>query len=216
MSEKKNGGSKKSTLVLIGILVLVIAGAALLYPRLTKEMEEQTVPAATEAPAAAESEKQAETAQKPAEAAGPVQKFFAPDFTVYDREGNPKKLSEFRGKPVVVNFFASWCGPCRIEMPYFEEAYKAHGDQVEFMMVNLNGFGNDKKERAEAMVEEGGYTFPVYFDTDGNAAMAYPSRAIPVTLFISAEGELKGQKIGAMRQEDLNATVDAMIAEMAE
>ncbi|MBP3544577.1 MAG: TlpA family protein disulfide reductase, partial [Lachnospiraceae bacterium] len=61
----------------------------------------------------------------------------APDFTVIDAEGNEVKLSDMRGKPVVVNFWASWCGPCKMEMPEFEEVYKELGDEVHFMMVNL-------------------------------------------------------------------------------
>ena len=118
-----------------------------------------------------------------------------------------------RGKPVVVNFFASWCGPCKMEMPYFDACYQAYGDRVTFMMVNLCAFGNDTKENGKQMVESGGWTFPVYFDTDGEAATTYAIRAMPTTIFVSAEGELKGRHTGMMDRETLEKTVQAMIGE---
>ena len=118
-----------------------------------------------------------------------------------------------RGKPVVVNFFASWCGPCKMEMPYFDECYAKYGDRVTFMMVNLCAFGNDTKENGKQMVESGGWTFPVYFDTDGEAATTYAIRAMPTTIFVSAEGELKGRHTGMMDRETLEKTIQAMIGE---
>lgn len=218
MSEKKSS-SKKSTWILIAVLVLVIVGAAVLYPKLTAQMDAQNAaveaPTVTVAPNAAPSAETPKTEEKK-QAAGPAQKFMAKDFEVYDREGNKVKLSDFRGKPVVVNFFASWCGPCKIEMPYFEEAYQNYGDKIEFLMVNLNAFGNDTRERAEALVADGGYTFPVYFDTDGSATLAYNIRSMPFSLFVSSTGEIKEKKLGAMRKADLDKIVAELAAEVAE
>ncbi len=152
-------------------------------------------------------------AEKQAEVMGPVRRSMAPDFTCYDDAGNAVSLSDMRGKPVVVNFFASWCGPCKMEMPYFDECYAKYGDRVTFMMVNLCAFGNDTKENGKQMVESGGWTFPVYFDTDGEAATTYAIRAMPTTIFVSAEGELKGRHTGMMDRETLEKTVQAMIGE---
>lgn len=152
-------------------------------------------------------------AAKQAEVMGPVRRSMAPEFTCYDDAGNAVALSDMRGKPVVVNFFASWCGPCKMEMPYFDECYAKYGDRVTFMMVNLCAFGNDTKENGKQMVESGGWTFPVYFDTDGEAATTYAIRAMPTTIFVSAEGELKGRHTGMMDRETLEKTVQAMIGE---
>lgn len=168
----------------------------------------QQSPVVTDPPQATQ-----EPAQKSAETAGPVQRNMAKDFTAYDVAGEPVNLSDFRGKPVVVNFFASWCGPCRLEMPYFEECYKQYGDQVQFLMVNLCGLGNDTKAAAEKMIEEGGYTFPVVYDTDGDAALTYVIRSMPTTIFVSAEGELKGRHTGMISEETLFKTVEAMAAQ---
>ncbi len=154
--------------------------------------------------------------EKKPEVAGPVMRHMAKDFTAYDDAGNAVRLSDYRGKPVVVNFFASWCGPCKMEMPHFETCYQEYGEQVQFLMVNLCAFGNDTKDAAKAMIAEGGYTFPVLFDTDGDAALGYAIRSMPTTIFVSADGELKGQRIGAIDEQTLRATVQAMVEEVTE
>ena len=81
------------------------------------------------------------------------------------------------------------------------------------MMVNLCAFGNDTKEAGKKMVAEGGYTFPVYFDTDGDAAMQYAIRSMPTTIFVSAEGELKGRHTGMIDRATLEATIEKMLQE---
>lgn len=223
MSEQNRpeGGSKRGLIALCAVFVVVIAGAAVVYPKLSARMEQQPAVTSDAAPAVREpsvtvapAQEQQET-QAPSTGAvsGPVQKNMAKDFVCYDGEGNAVRLSDLRGKPVVVNFFASWCGPCKIEMPYFEESYKAYGDKVHFMMVNLNAFGNDTEEAARQMIADGGYTFPVYFDTDGEAATGYAIRSMPTTIFVSADGELMGRQTGTIRKEALDATVAQMAAE---
>ena len=214
--------SKKSRLIaLIALLILVLAGAAAAYPALSARTQ-QAQAAATAAPedaataapeAAAAASPEAAQTEKPAEAAGPVKRNMAPDFAADDGAGGTVRLSGMRGKPVVVNFFASWCGPCRMEMPYFETCYQTYGDQVTFMMVDLCAFGNDTQEKAVEMIAEGGYTFPVYFDTQGEAALAYAIRSMPTTIFVSPEGELKGRHTGAMTMETLEQTILKMIAQ---
>lgn len=147
------------------------------------------------------------------EVAGPVFKRMAKDFTAYDDDGNAVHLSDYLGKPVVVNFFASWCGPCKLEMPFFQAAFQQYGDRVQFLMVNLCGYGNDRKADAKQMVADGGYTFPLLFDEAGEAAVAYAIRAMPTTVFVSAEGELLDQHIGMLDEATLMKTVADMAAE---
>ena len=103
------------------------------------------------------------------------------DFTVYDADGNPVKLSGYFGKPIVLNFWASWCPPCKSEMPHFEAAYLANPD-VQFLMVNMTS--GDDMDSAKAFIEENGYTFPVLFDTTGEAGYVYQATSLPMTLFI--------------------------------
>lgn len=114
----------------------------------------------------------------------------APDIVVTDRNGNAVKLSDYRGTPVVLNFWATWCPPCRAEMPDFDAAAEAYGDEVCFLMVNLTDGIRDTVASAADFIDEQGYTFPIYFDTTGTAANTYRVYGIPTTVFINAEGEI--------------------------
>ena len=136
----------------------------------------------------------------------------APDFTFYDLEGNAHKLSDFRGKPVILNFWASWCGPCKAEMPDFEEAYKAYGEDVQFLIVNLTDGSSETVETASSYIAEQGYTFPVYYDSAMEGAMAYSIYAIPVSYFIDAEGSLRATHEGMMTAEALEENIAALMA----
>ncbi|MGN0703658.1 MAG: TlpA family protein disulfide reductase [Lentihominibacter sp.] len=131
----------------------------------------------------------------------------AADFTVEDMSGNKVKLSDFAGRPVVLNFWASWCGPCRSEMPAFDKAYKAYGDDVQFMMVNLTDGMRETAESASECVDEEGFGFPVYLDTGMEASSAYDVVSIPATYFIDADGTLVNHVIGAMDEETLMENV---------
>ncbi|MBQ3104427.1 MAG: redoxin domain-containing protein [Lachnospiraceae bacterium] len=131
----------------------------------------------------------------------------APDFTVYDADGNEHKLSSFEGKPVILNFWASWCGPCQMEMPDFETAYGEYGDEVHFVMVNLTDGGQETVEKATSFITDNGYTFPVYYDTESDAAATYGISAIPSTYFINSEGYLVARGQGALNLEALEEGV---------
>ena len=126
-----------------------------------------------------------------------------PDFTVYDVNGNEVKLSDFVGKPIVLNFFASWCGPCKSEMPDFEAAYKERGDEVQFLMINLTDGYYETVESASSFIEQSGYTFPVFYDTSSSAAIAYSVVSIPTTYFIDAEGNIVAKATGALSAKSL-------------
>ena len=134
----------------------------------------------------------------------------APDFTVTDYDGEEVMLSDYFGKPIVVNFWASWCPPCKAEMPDFEEAYKTHSE-VQFLMVNMTG-GRETLESAKEHVESQGYTFTVLFDTEYSAAYAYYVNSLPATYFIDAEGNLVAYATGMLDAETLEKGI-AMIAD---
>ena len=199
-------------LALMLALVALLAGAGVLYNRLTRETpapQADAVPAVTLAPQTAD----ATAAPMQAEVAGPQPKAdLAPVFTAYTEEGEAVRLIDLRGKPAVVNFFASWCGPCRSEMPHFDEAYRTYGEEISFLMVDLCAYGNDTMENAKAMVEAGGWSFPVCYDTQGEAVTAYAIRSMPTTIFLSADGTLVGKRIGAMTQAQLLQEIEGLLS----
>jgi len=131
----------------------------------------------------------------------------APDFTVQDANGNDVMLSDLQGKPVVLNFWASWCPPCKEEMPYFNNVYEDFGGEVHFMMVCLADGARETKESGMAYVEEKGFTFPVYFDLSGEASTAYGLQSIPATYFIDAEGYLVTRAEGGIPERTLRMGV---------
>ena len=138
----------------------------------------------------------------------------AVDFTVYDESGNRVSLSDYVGRPVVVNFWASWCSACKSEMPEFQKAYEDYEGEIVFLMVDLNGGGNDTKEAAQQVIRQNNYTFPVYYDSDSSAAYAYSIRSIPVTLFINKGGEVVARNTGAMSEEKLKQSLQQIYAPM--
>lgn len=127
----------------------------------------------------------------------------APDFTVLNSSLEEVSLSDYKGKPIVINFWATWCGPCKSELGYFDEAFKQYGGEVEFLMVNLTDGQRETVESVKEFVEENGYTFPVYYDTTYSAAINYQVSSVPLTVFIDKNGSIANYRLGAMSHDDL-------------
>ena len=188
--------NKKTFLVIAAVLAVLLIAAAVAYPKLAQKVQ----PAA---PTDAATDDAGETAAD----ADP-----APEFTVYDAQGNEVKLSDFRGRPVIVNFWASWCPPCKAELPYFEAAYQQYGDRIVFLMVDLADGSSETQESGARYVTESGYTFPVYFDLSGSASNAYQLYSIPQTVAVDADGNITFSQIGSLPEE----TVMRIASELAD
>lgn len=169
-------------------LIIIIFAAGVLYPKLAAKR-----PAVDAAPPAKGNNVEA-----------------APDFEVFDAAGEAVKLSEKVGKPVVVNFWATWCGYCVMEFPSFEKCAEEYGDKVEFMMVDLTDGRRDTVESATGFIEENGYTFPIYFDTQFSAVEAYGVNGIPMTVFVKSDGSVLYEHVGAMDEETLRGYIDIL------
>ena len=135
------------------------------------------------------------------------------NFTLKDLSGKNVSLNQFKGKVVVLNFWASWCPPCKSEMPDFEEASKTYEGKVAFMMVNLTDGGRETVDTAKAYIEEQGYTFPIYFDTQQEAAIGYGVVSIPTTYFIDAQGGVVAYGQGALDQSALEQGIGMILGE---
>ena len=108
----------------------------------------------------------------------------------------------------MLNFWASWCGPCQSEMPDFNEKYAELGNDVHFVMVNMTDGGRETVETASAFIEKNGYDFPVLFDTESEAAMTYGAYSLPTSFFINAEGHVIAQAVGAIDAATLQRGID--------
>lgn len=121
----------------------------------------------------------------------------APDFTLETADGT-FQLSEARGKVVVINFWASWCGPCRHEMPVFQETYEVRQPSGDFELVAVNVTADDTRAYADHFVEDYGLTFPIAYDVTRDVANAYGVRGLPATFIIDADGILRSRTYGPM------------------
>lgn len=206
------------TIIMAGVFVCVIGGAAAAYQTLKKQVtpQQQLVaesvgetasvpvePGQSQAAGSAEAGTQAEDQDSSTN-----QDKIAPDFSVVDEQGDMVKLSDLAGKPVVLNFWASWCPPCKSEMPGFEAVYQELGSEVQFMMVNVTDGQRETVETAAAYVAAEGYTFPVFFDTQYEASYQYNVQSIPKTYFIDKDGYLVVAAQGAIDEETLRQGID--------
>ncbi len=195
-------------LIVIG-LSMVIEGISGYQKRI--EMLENTVEeeiAESEKPTSQEDESvEEETDQQEAS----DDTVMAPDFQVEDAEGNMISLSSFQGKPVILNFWASWCPPCKSEMPDFQAAYDTYGEDIQFVMVNLTDGNRETKETASAFIKESGFTFPVYYDVNMEAAYAYNVSSVPLTLLIGPDGTVVAHRVGMLNAEGLQQGIDRLL-----
>lgn len=127
----------------------------------------------------------------------------AADFSVIDEEGKRVSLSDFKGTPVIVNFWATWCPPCRAELPAFDKLAAEYEGKIQFMMVDLTDGRRETVEGAKQFAADEGYSFPLFFDTQYEGASAYAVRAIPTTVVINANAEVEEVHIGGLDEATL-------------
>lgn len=119
-------------------------------------------------------------------------------------DGTRATFADFRGEPLVVNFFASWCAPCRAEMPDFEAVHQEVGDRVSFLGFDLQ----DTRSAGAELVELTGVTYPWALDPDGDIYRAFEGFGMPTTVYVSPEGEVLGKENGAINADILREKIE--------
>lgn len=188
---------KKNTLTVISVILVIalFVGAGFLYKNLSKKYTDKNT-AQTQSEKISSDTKKSDDESK-----------IAPDFKITDINGNDASLSDFFGKPVVLNFWASWCSPCKSEMPHFQKAFIENPD-VNFVMVNAAY--KDTESAVKSFLESGGYTFPVLLDKRGIAFREYNVSSFPTTYFIDKNGKIVSYTIGKLSEQRLSDGIKAI------
>ncbi|MDD2393070.1 MAG: TlpA disulfide reductase family protein [Eubacteriales bacterium] len=181
---------KYKTIIIFLAIVLVIGGAAFAYPKL--------------------SDMYSQNAQSQETSSDQSSRIQAPDFKVYNYDGKEVMLSDYFGKPIVLNFWASWCPPCKAEMPTFNAVYQDIKDDVQFLMVDLVDGQKETEAKGKAYIEEQGFTFPVLFDNDGSAGYMYQISSIPTTFFLDKDGYIASYHTGMMDAIQLQSGINGI------
>lgn len=181
-------------IIIAVVLVGVIAGASVLYNKFSDDYV-ITPPVQTTAE------------NTPSEHSKDENDYSAPGFAVQDYNGNQVELSDFKGKPVVINFWATWCFYCKEEMPDFNDAFKKYPD-VEFLMINATDGYRETVDSAKKYIEDENFEFNVYFDTNGEAVKAYYVSGFPATFFIDENGNLVTYANGMLDYDSLEKGIE--------
>ncbi len=138
----------------------------------------------------------------------PIKGHPAPDFALKTLDGKTIRLSEYRGKPVLVNFWATWCGPCRAEFPDFQKAWTDNADKL--VIIGVNNTTTDDKTQIPAFLDEYGITFPVVLDESGDTAKAYNILGLPTSVFVDRNGTVNEVFTGPLNK----AYIEAKLGEL--
>lgn len=209
---------KKMILLAVGLtLVVLLAAATVFYQDLSQQYATDPIISVqeTEPESTVQEPEASDDAQQP-EAPAEEQKAslaLAPEFTVFDGEGTEVHLSDYLGKPVVINFWASWCDSCKRQMPAFQQAWETYGDRVEFLLINLTDNQQETVDSAKQFLNATEYTFPVYFDTQHSGAIAYGVYGIPVTYLVDKDGYLVAGANSALNYDTLEYGISLILDE---
>ncbi|WP_216828486.1 peroxiredoxin family protein [Alkalihalobacterium elongatum] len=164
------------------------------------DRSDQTLPETEEADV--ETEKTAEEKPKEEVVVGLQQGNYAPDFELETLDGELVKLSDFYGQKVILNLWASWCPPCRAEMPHMQDFYEKHKqDGITILAVNLTTLERNTADIVPFVEEEFQLTFPILLDVDGEIGHIYQAYSIPTTYIIDTSGRIQHKVIGPMSYE---------------
>jgi cytochrome c biogenesis protein CcmG/thiol:disulfide interchange protein DsbE len=132
----------------------------------------------------------------------------APDFELKTLDGKSIRLSELQGQKVILNFWATWCPPCRAEMPEMQNFYEKYNKDVEVFAVNLTS--QDSRDKVHSFIKENGLTFPVVLDEEGDVLKLYKISPIPTSYIIDSEGIIRHKYVGPMTYDQMVELTESM------
>ncbi len=181
----------------IAIIVLLLAISAVNFFGFSFDEKEPAQSVSTEVDIASDS-------------SAPTEGETAPDFELTSLDGQPVRLSDYRGKKVILNFWATWCPPCKAEMPHMQKFYEDNKDNgIEVLAVNLTSI--DKGEKSVAsFIEEYELTFPIPMDRDGKIGSQYRAVTIPTSYIIDTEGIIRKKVVGPMDEAMMEKLISAI------
>lgn len=186
----------------IGGIIIVISGMIMLSNGIKSKREADWV----------ENQNKVESSQNADTDTDEDKKIEALDFTLYDQYGKEHKLSDYRGKKVFLNFWATWCPPCRSEMPHIEDLYKEYEENSKDVIILGVASPNVGKEGDQQYIEdflkENNYTFPVVFDDGGMLSYQYGFSSLPSTLIIDEDGYITKYIPGAMNKSTMKSLIE--------
>jgi len=139
--------------------------------------------------------------------------FYAPDFTLQTLGGDTITLSDLRGQAVIINLWASWCPPCKAEMPALQRVYEEYSS-AGMTILAVNATNQDDLNAADQFVQENGLSFPVLLDTDGRVSRSYELRSLPTTFFVDPDGIIQEVVVGGpMAEALLHVRVQRLLGE---
>lgn len=193
---------QKWILLFVGLVVLIILAAVTYNALLETRISPETPKSSIQTPPTAQNTEQ--TSPTTGKLDNPI------DFSITDSNGNEVSVSDFYGKPIVINFWASWCPPCKAELPDFEKVYAEVQGEVVFMMVDLVDGSRETLEKGAIFWHNNSYTMPVFFDLTGEASNLLKISAIPTTIFLDRDGLLISKNTGMITEEVLRQGIESI------
>lgn len=135
----------------------------------------------------------------------------APDFSLQAMDGKTYRLSELAGRPVLINYWATWCIPCKTELPILQKLYQEY-QQKGLTMISVNAIDQDSTDKVQGLIDQFSMTFPVLLDQGGQFANLYQAIFFPTTVLVDASGVIREVNLGDSTEAELRASLDKILA----